>query len=94
MESVTEVDEEGTSVFIIKKAKSYKKFESGTWWRTLAKDTGEMTAWFRCPNGHFGTLSDHSIASDGTVSPSVVCPEKGCKFHENIKLEDWNASGV
>ena len=41
-----------------------------------------------CPKGHIGQL-DHTIAEDGTVSPSVVCPESGCGFHEYVRLEGW-----
>ncbi len=53
---------------------------------------GQRTALFCCPNGHIGTLSDHDIAADGIVSPSVVCPgrENGCAFHDWIKLEGWD----
>lgn len=63
------------------------KLTPGTW-------NGGQTPIFRavafcCPNGHIGGLSDHEIAPDGTVSPSVVCPEPGCDFHEFIKLEGW-----
>ena len=32
----------------------------------------------------------HSVAADGTVTPSVVCPHV-CPFHEWIRLEDWPA---
>lgn len=42
-----------------------------------------------CPDGHTFTLLDHTIADDGTVSPSVVCPYMGCIFHEFAKLEGW-----
>lgn len=38
----------------------------------------------RCPNGHVGDLSDHTIAIDGMVTPSVQCPK--CGFHEHVKL--------
>jgi len=47
--------------------------------------------------------SNHTVAKDGTVSPSDVCPydaeyvkrhdlhdEIACTFHEFIKLEDWD----
>lgn len=47
------------------------------------------TALFCCSNGHIGSLSNHEIAEDGTVTPSVVCPHEGCNFHEFIKLEGW-----
>jgi hypothetical protein len=35
-----------------------------------------------------GTLLEHSIAVDGTVQPSVVCPME-CGFHAYLKLEGW-----
>jgi hypothetical protein len=42
-----------------------------------------------CPIcGTLGSLSDHIVAKDGTVSPSVECPG-GCGFHDYIKLEGW-----
>lgn len=34
-------------------------------------------------------LPVHSIANDGSVSPSYVCPQPGCTFHEAVKLGDW-----
>ena len=43
-----------------------------------------------CPNGHGLTLRGHSIASNGDVSPSVVCPELGCAFHEFVRLKRWS----
>ena len=42
-----------------------------------------------CPRGHTAALVTHSIAADGTVSPSAVCPVEGCGFHESIRLLDW-----
>ncbi len=38
---------------------------------------------------HYLSIHKHTIAPDGTVSPSVVCPVKDCGFHEFIKLEGW-----
>ncbi len=38
---------------------------------------------------HYLSIHKHTIAPDGTVSPSVVCPAKDCGFHEFIKLEGW-----
>lgn len=57
------------------------------WWP--AKVDGKDTARLVCPNGHFGLLDDHAVAQDGTVSPSVQCPEEGCDFHEEVRLEGW-----
>ena len=68
-------------------------------WRRLDDTSASVI----CPNGHKGTLEDHTINKDGIVNPSVVCTyycetgtkgEKGhkideCNFHEYIKLDDW-----
>lgn len=37
------------------------------------------------------TLSSavHSVADDGTVSPSFVCTKAGCLFHTFIRLGGW-----
>ena len=40
-------------------------------------------------NEHYLGIINHVILKDGSVSPSVVCPVKGCNFHENIKLEEY-----
>lgn len=37
----------------------------------------------------------HSIAADGTVMPSMICPHDGCDFHEYVTLFGWSVvSGV
>jgi hypothetical protein len=43
-----------------------------------------------CPHGHGLTLRGHSIAQNGEVSPSVVCPFPGCNFHEYVRLDRWS----
>lgn len=45
-----------------------------------------------CHKKHFAILDDHEIADDGMVTPSVICPETGCDFHEMVTLEGWNKS--
>lgn len=57
-------------------------------WKGLGTPNGRSAS-FTCPNGHVGTLSDHDIAADGSVTPSVVCSYDGCDFHEYIQLEGW-----
>jgi hypothetical protein len=50
-----------------------------------------------CPNEHYLSVwnpaippeKNHTISSDGTVTPSVVCSIEGCGFHDFIKLEGW-----
>lgn len=46
-----------------------------------------------CPDcGKVGSLgSNHVVASNGTVSPSDVCPFSPCTFHEMIFLDGWNS---
>ncbi len=61
---------------------------NNSWW-THQISGGRRQVITRCANGHIGSLDDHTIADDGTVSPSVVCQRQGCNFHEFIKLEDW-----
>jgi predicted RNA-binding Zn-ribbon protein involved in translation (DUF1610 family) len=44
---------------------------------------------FLCPKcGKSVAVSDrtHTIAEDGTVTPSMVCPHEGCCFHEFIRF--------
>lgn len=45
----------------------------------------------QCPHGHRRTFgrSVHTILEDGTVTPSAVCTEPGCDFHEWVKLEGY-----
>ena len=59
-------------------------------WKGLKLSHGGRSASVTCTNGHTATLTDHTIAEDGTVSPSLVCPYEGCEFHEYVKLEGWH----
>jgi hypothetical protein len=45
-----------------------------------------------CRNGHECRLvrTVHAIAADGRMSPSYVCPIKGCSFHEFVCLDGWS----
>jgi len=66
----------------------------GTWKELLIGRSARRSASFTCPNGHFGSLSDHEITREGYVHPSVMCMTDGCGFHEFIKLEGWSANGA
>ena len=60
-------------------------------WRPAIRD-GQRTATVSCPRcGRSASLSDHTIAADGTVTPSLVCPYEGCDFHDWIALFGWEA---
>lgn len=58
-------------------------------WKLIMQDS-RMVVRVACPGcGVKGTLLDHEIAPDGTVSPSLLCPD-ACGFHEEVQLEGWN----
>lgn len=59
-------------------------------WKAVMLDDIALTASLACPHGHYGTIHDHSIAADGTVTPSVKCPAEGCDFHAMVKLDGWD----
>lgn len=61
---------------------------TGPFWR-YKLEGGVRTAWVRCGAGHLGSLEEHSIAPDGTVSPSLECPWEKCTWHVNARLIDW-----
>jgi hypothetical protein len=69
------------------------------WWWGFAGDEPRYVV-LRCPNGHEGTLrhlqarTGHEIAADGKVSPSAVCPEDECDFHEFVRLTGWRQPGT
>jgi hypothetical protein len=47
-----------------------------------------------CAYGHSLTLGGHAIDADGTVHPSVVCPARGCSFHDFVRLDGWSFGDV
>ena len=67
------------------------EFPKGAW-RAVKRD-GVRAANLSCPLCGFraglGHNTNHEIAADGSVSPSVVCDNEGCSFHDFIKLEGW-----
>lgn len=60
-------------------------------WKPLTSD-GKQTATLVCSEGHYGSIPDHEIAEDGTVTPSVVCTQDDCTFHEHVKLVGWEGN--
>lgn len=58
-------------------------------WVGAMPASGQRTALVACWGGHVASLSRYTIATDGTVTPSVVCPEHGCLWHEVVRLEGW-----
>jgi len=61
-----------------------------TWWPIVVDQLkASVKATMKCSHGHVMTLRGHEIAPDGAVSPSVVCPQAGCDFHEFVTLKEW-----
>lgn len=59
-------------------------------WRDLPGVDGARSATVICPDCRkWCTLTHHTIAGNGVVSPSLACPWNSCTFHDHIKLEDW-----
>lgn len=65
------------------------------WWRP-EKNLESFTsflAYVSCKNGHVCLLStkNHTVSSTGQVTPSLVCPTKGCDGHDvGVELEGWS----
>lgn len=61
----------------------------GTWqldWRKSRPNSATVI----CPEcGWLAGLDDHTIRADGSVRPSVVCPNPACTWHVFIQLEGW-----
>lgn len=68
----------------------------GTGWVVLYAPKGDQgeprkSATIHCPKcACEGSLRNHEIAADGTVTPSCVCPYSPCDFHEMVKLVGWD----
>ena len=59
-------------------------------WKGLGTPDGRSAS-FTCPKCHtVAHLDGHAIASDGKVTPSVVCPNRACDYHEWLKLVGWS----
>ena len=59
----------------------------GTWYRVLGESAPALVCGGCGKSG--GRLSDHEIADDGTVNPSILCPHDGCGWHVWGRLEGW-----
>ncbi len=69
-------------------------FTPSTWrnWqdRDFVNHADVHTAAVTCPKCEkVMSLKAHTIAANGAVSPSLVCPEPDCDFHKFVVLEDW-----
>ncbi len=59
-------------------------------WTPILRAKALPSALLACPTcGSQGSLHDHDISSEGHVTPSVVCSQEGCTFHDYAKLTDW-----
>ena len=56
------------------------------------EQSSAANAFVCCPDcGNVASLSQHTVDPDGSVHPSLVCPHDGCKFHEWVILDEWQA---
>ena len=70
----------------LRKVAAWAELDLGTWC-----NMHKGPPWVRCPEcGVRGALTDHSIAADGSISPSLVCPA-GCGWHVFARLLGWEA---
>ncbi len=63
----------------------------GTWW-PLTWGDGRHTANICCRDCGWACClfpDHHSIAQDGIINPSLVCPNDQCNFHEYVRLDGW-----
>ena len=60
-----------------------------TWKPVKTIDNPWSTASIVCANEHNGIIDEHTIDDEGVVSPSVVCTQDGCNFHEFVTLVGW-----
>jgi DNA-directed RNA polymerase subunit RPC12/RpoP len=75
-------------VLIERKPIFQKRVPGWAHYQERTKRTAAMT----CPTcGHMFSLLNHSIAADGSVTPSVVCPWS-CGFHVFVRLNEWSAA--
>jgi len=66
------------------------KMPAGTW--KPLNDGNRRSAVVACHKcGLPATLTEHSIAADGTVNPSLGCPHDGCDAHTWATLDGWGA---
>lgn len=66
---------------------NWDDLKPGQW--TPTKTSAGPSAVISCPRcGMHGEL-DHTVAADGAVDPSLVCPAQGCGFHEWGRLAGW-----
>lgn len=62
--------------------------EKGPVWRGSTRD-GVRSANVKCANGHIAGLQNHTVAADGTVSPSLDCAVESCDWHVHGRLMGW-----
>ncbi len=63
--------------------------QPGPWWWPLT-DGSQKSASVKCPECGLVCVLDHSISDDGTVAPSLVCPEPECSWHVFVQLVGWS----
>lgn len=57
----------------------------GTW----RVGIGGQSVYVVCPECKMSYAIDHDIADNGELSPSLMCPTKGCGWHVTARLRGW-----
>ena len=69
--------------------------QPGTWNPVSDSAVGQWKANVTCPDCKTTmSLKRHAVASNGDVSPSLVCPRDGCSFHEFVNLNGWSYGDI
>lgn len=63
--------------------------QPGRWWPHTRADQS-LGASVSCPSCAGHAVLEHTIAHDGTITPSIDCPFEGCDFHAHGRLEGWD----
>lgn len=77
-------------VYAFERAPGGREVRPGEWRPLLLTGARQFTATVCCPTCEtIHPIDGHRIASDGTVTPSLLCPTAGCSFHQFGRLEGW-----
>jgi hypothetical protein len=75
---------------VILKRNDLAPSERGTWQSVSAGARAVWKAIVSCPRCGFScSLRSHDVDAAGVVTPSLVCPNDGCDFHDHVTLEGW-----
>lgn len=72
--------------YLLQRSDNQVQAPDGGWW--IDPTTGSL--YVRCPECKCaGGLDDHEVDQFGVVTPSLVCPNRQCSFHEWVELLEY-----